>query len=147
MNSSEKDAFLILHLNIWSLNKKFENLRTFLVKLGFGFQIFKCALIFKLRLDLSLNNKEMEAFAIEIINKNSRNILINTQYRHPSSKDRSSPPKVFLGKGVLKIYNKSTGEYQWQSVVLIKLLCNFILIAPCHGWSPINLLHIFRTPP
>ena len=30
----------------------------------------------------------MEAFSIEIINKNSKNILISTQYRHPSSKDK-----------------------------------------------------------
>ena len=39
LNSSEKDAFSMLHLNIRSLNKNFENLRTFLAKLGFGFQI------------------------------------------------------------------------------------------------------------
>ena len=29
---------------------------------------------------------------------------------------------------------------------LIKLLCNFIEIALGHGCSPVNLLHIFRTP-
>ena len=38
---------------------------------------------------------------------------------------RSSHPDVFLGKGVLKICSKFTGE---------------------HGCSPVNLLYIFRTP-
>ena len=33
-----------------------------------------------------------------------------------------------------------------KSVVSIKLLCNFIEITLQHGCSPVNLLHIFRTP-
>ena len=37
----------------------------------------------------------------------------------------SSPPKVFLGKGVLKIYN-FTEEYPCQSVISVKLKNNFI---------------------
>ena len=36
--------------------------------------------------------------------------------------------QVFLGEGVLKIYSKLAGEHPW------------------HGCSPVNLLHIFRTP-
>ena len=39
LNSPEKDAFLILHLNIRNINKNFENSKTFLAKLGLGFQI------------------------------------------------------------------------------------------------------------
>ena len=39
---------------------------------------------------------------------------------------RSSPPEVFLG--VLKIRCKFTGELLCQSVISIKLLCNFIEI-------------------
>ena len=31
-------------------------------------------------------------------------------------------------------------------MVLIKLLCNFIEITLRHGCSPVNVLHIFRTP-
>ena len=58
----------------------------------------------------------------------------------------SSRPDVFLVKGVLKIYNKYTGEHPCRSVISIKLLCNFIEIALRHGCSPVNLLHIFRTP-
>ena len=53
---------------------------------------------------------------------------------------------MFLGKGVLKICSKFTGEYPCQSAISIKLLCNFIEIALRHGCSPVNLLHIFRTP-
>ena len=39
---------------------------------------------------------------------------------------RSSHPEVFLEKGVLKICSKFTGEHPFQSVISIKLLCNFI---------------------
>ena len=36
---------------------------------------------------------------------------------------RSSPPEVFLGKGVLKICSKFTGEHPCRSLISIKLLC------------------------
>ena len=62
------------------------------------------------------------------------------------SKFRSSHPEVFLGKAVLKICCKFTGEHQCQSVILIKLICNFIEIALRRGYSLVNLLHIFRIP-
>ena len=58
---------------------------------------------------------------------------------------RRSHPEVFLGKGVLNICSKFTGEHPCQSAISIKLLCNFIEIALRHGCSPVNLLHIFRT--
>ena len=58
----------------------------------------------------------------------------------------SSPPEVFLEKGVLKICSKFTGEHQCQSMISIKLLCSFIEITLWHGRSPVNLLHVFRTP-
>ena len=54
--------------------------------------------------------------------------------------------EVFLGKGVLKICSKFTGEHPRRSAISIKLLCNFIEITLRHGCSPVNLLHIFRTP-
>ena len=78
---------------------------------------------------------------------------------------------VLLGTGILEICSKFTGECACRSVISVKLLCNFIEIAPqhgcspeklllqenmslCnfieiaprHGCSPINLLHIFRRP-
>ena len=51
---------------------------------------------------------------------------------------------MFLGKGVLKIYRKFTGEHPCRSAILIKLLYNFIEITLRHGCSPVNLLLIFR---
>ena len=35
---------------------------------------------------------------------------------------RSSPPELFLGKGVLKIYSKFTAEHPCPSAISIKLL-------------------------
>ena len=60
------------------------------------------------------------------------------------SNDRSSPQEVFLRKGVLKICSKFAGEHPCRSVISIN--CNFIKIALWCGCSPVNLLHIFRTP-
>ena len=59
---------------------------------------------------------------------------------------RSSHPEVFLGKGAMKICSQFTGEHPCWSAISIKLLCNFIEITLWHGCSPVNLLHIFRTP-
>ena len=53
---------------------------------------------------------------------------------------------MFLGKGALKICSKFTGEHPCRSAISIKLQSNFIEIALRHGCSPVNLLHIFRTP-
>ena len=58
---------------------------------------------------------------------------------------RSSPSEVFLGKGFLKTCSKFTGEKPCRGAISIKLLCNFIEIAPQYRCSPVNLLHIFRT--
>ena len=49
---------------------------------------------------------------------------------------RSSHPEVFLGKIILKMCTKFTGEHPCRSVISIKLLLKF----------PVNLSHIFRTP-
>ena len=58
----------------------------------------------------------------------------------------SSHLKVLLGKGVLKICSKFTGEHPWQSLILIKLKNSFIAITLWHRCFPGNLLHILRTP-
>ena len=58
---------------------------------------------------------------------------------------RSNPLGLFLRKGVLKICSKSTGEHPCRSVISMKLLCNFIEITFWHGYSPLDLLYIFRT--
>ena len=56
---------------------------------------------------------------------------------------RSNPPVVFLGKGVLKVCNRITGEHQCRSVILIKLQSNFIDITLRQGCS-LNLLNVLR---
>ena len=57
----------------------------------------------------------------------------------------SNGPKVFLGKGDLKIWCKFKGEHPCRSVISIKLLRSFIEIALRHRCSPVNFLHISRT--
>ena len=56
--------------------------------------------------------------------------------------NKSSHPEVVLGKGVLKLRSKFTGEHPCRSVISTKLQSNFIQ----HGCSPENLLNIFGTP-
>ena len=55
------------------------------------------------------------------------------------------PPEVFSGKCVLKICSKFTGGHNCRSVISTKLLCKFIEITLRHGFSPVNLRHIFKT--
>ena len=52
---------------------------------------------------------------------------------------------MFLGKGVLKISSKFTGEHPCRSAISITLPSNFTETSRRHGYSPVNLLHIFRT--
>ena len=59
---------------------------------------------------------------------------------------RCSLPEVFLEKGVLEICRKFTGEHAGRSPISKKLQSNFIEMSLQHGCSPVNLLHIFRTP-
>ena len=57
----------------------------------------------------------------------------------------SSSPEAFLGKGVLKICRKFTGENPVRSVISAKMQINLIDITLQHACSTVNLLHIFRT--
>ena len=59
---------------------------------------------------------------------------------------QKQPSRGILKKGVLKICIKFTGKHPCRSADLIQLLCYFIEIALWHGYSPANLLHVFRTP-
>ena len=52
----------------------------------------------------------------------------------------------WLWKDVQQLYSKFTGKHSCRSVISKKLLCNFIKITLRYGCSPVNLLHIFRTP-
>ena len=67
-------------------------------------------------------------------------------YEYYSPLYRSSHPEVFLGKGVLKLCIKFTGEHPCRSGISIKLQSNFIKITLQQVCSPVNLLNIFRTP-
>ena len=58
-----------------------------------------------------------------------------------NSNHRSSHPEEFLGKRVLKISNKFTGEHPCRSGISI----NFIETPLQHGCS-VNLLYVFRKP-
>ena len=51
----------------------------------------------------------------------------------------SCHPEVLLRKDVLKICSKFTGEHSCRSAISIETTLR-------HGCSPVNLLHIFRTP-
>ena len=57
---------------------------------------------------------------------------VSSNWQYMTMKSKSSRSEVFLLKCVLKICSK--------------LLCNFLEIKLRHGCSPVNLLHIFRTP-
>ena len=59
---------------------------------------------------------------------------------------RSSHSEVLLRKGALKTCSKFPAEHPCRSTISIKLQSNFTEIALRHGCSPVNLLHIFRTP-
>ena len=59
---------------------------------------------------------------------------------------RGSHSEVFQGESVREICSKFTGEHPCRSAVSIKLQSNFIEITIQHGFSPVNLLHIFKTP-
>ena len=59
---------------------------------------------------------------------------------------KNSRPEVVLGKGVLKICSKFTGEHPCRTAISIKLKSNFIEITLWPGYYSANLLHIFRTP-
>ena len=74
------------------------------------------------------------------------NIFLTHRKMMASPKFRSSRPEVLIRNHVLKICSKFTGVHPCRSVISIKLLCNFIEIALRHGWAPVNLLDIFRTP-
>ena len=58
---------------------------------------------------------------------------------------RSSPPKVFLKKGVPEICSKFTWEHPCWSAISRKFQSNLIEITLRHGCSPVNLMHIYGT--
>ena len=58
------------------------------------------SLTFSIRHDLSVNNADIEALCVAIVNKKSKSIFINTQYRQPARnfKEFEAYLKIFLAK-------------------------------------------------
>ena len=69
-----------------------------------------------------------------------------SNFFNPLKDLQKQPSWDVLIKGCPEIFSKFTGKHSCRSVISIKLLCNFIKITLWHGCSPVNLLHIFRTP-
>ena len=70
-------------------------------KRGGGICVFiKNNFIFKQRKDLSISDEDNETLSVEIVNKNTKNIIVNTCYRPPNSKIRS------LKSHVTNIFNQ-----------------------------------------
>ena len=59
---------------------------------------------------------------------------------------RSSPPEMFLGKGVLKKMQLIYRRTPMPKCDFNKVSINFIEITLRHRFSQVNLLHIFRIP-
>ena len=78
--------------------------------------------------------------------KTVHNLEIWTVTRTNPHQKQPETPVVFLGKGVLKICSKVTGEHPCRSAISIKFQSNFAEITLRHGCSPVNLLHVFRAP-
>ena len=97
---------------------------------------------------IDFTNSVKAMFPRDFAGKVNKFLCQNSNYQRSLIRQifRSSSPEVFLGKGVLKICSKFTGEHPCRSAISIKLQSNFIEIALRHGCSPVNLLHIFRTP-
>ena len=77
------------------------------------------------------------------ISKNSEN------WNGQREKIRSSRPKVFCKKCVLRIFTKFTGKHLCQSLFLIKLrpqACSFIKKRLWHSYFPVNFMKFLRTP-
>ena len=63
-----------------------------------------------------------------------------------NGRSRSSQPEVFLGKGVLKICSKFTGEHLCQSAISIKLLRRTPFPRNTSGWLLLILFAGYTCP-
>ena len=91
-------------------------------------------------------NFTKKTISLHFISCYSKQRYIQDSIKHLLISCRRTPSDVFLGSGILKICSKFTGENTYRNAISIKLLCNFIEISLRHGRTPVNLLHIFRTP-
>ena len=87
---------------------------------------------------VSFEEKSNDPISIKIIQS-----IIRSHFQKYLQKQ---PSRGVLKKSFLKICCKFNGERPRRSVIAIKLLCNSNEITLPHEFSPVNLLHIFRTP-
>ena len=74
--------------------------------------------------------------------KNLKNYFAQYE-KETQRKAEAATQRCFLEK----VFWKYTANLQENTHAEVrKLLCNFIEITLCHGCSPVNLLHIFRSP-
>ena len=71
---------------------------------------------------------------------------ITFEFKYCSKKIQKQPPRGVLRKRCFENVQQIYRRTPCQSTFSIKLLCNFIEIALRHGCSPVNVLHILRTP-
>ena len=110
----------------------------------------RCAICSKLTIKTSERRQGSQQFCISVFPEFSLNFcfqVLGSVSSNEKSMYRSSSPDVFLGKEVLNICSKFTGENPCRSVISIKLQSNYIEITLRHGCSPVNLLHNSRTFP
>ena len=136
------DHFSVLHLNIRSIKKNFENFKLFLISINFTFSVIclserwwddlatiekslyelpnynsihqargDCngsgisiyihkSLDFTVKLDLSINNNDIESLTIEILSNKKGNTLINALFRPPN--DQIEPFENFFKQHILQ---------------------------------------------
>ena len=133
-----------IHVYIFTLTYVLLRTQVYYIYYLFYFDIARTHFVDKKRIQNTENSeKQKSEMKQEIgtkreVNKDKTNYNM-TNYRR-------SPPKVFLGKGVPKIWAKFTGEHTCGSLISTELLWDFIELTLQHGCSPGNLLKNFRTP-
>ena len=89
---------------------------------------------------------EMDLFMKKVLmlNANNQYLALNEE-KNFMSRFRSSPPEVFLGKGVLEIHSKFTGKHSCRSANSIKLYVKHWNCTSAWVFSS-KFEHIFRPP-
>ena len=93
--------------------------------------LLKKCLLCEVRLDICVNNENIEVFCIEMIQKSSKNIFINVQYRYSA--------KIFLL--MFSTYTQQTKGNVWRLLEYLKHFLNNKKLNLKKAWR-INL-----TPP
>ena len=104
----------IRYLQIESRKREQTN-ESMMIKIFYLYGFFKWAMSIWWAIEYFLLVYKLFEFVVELI----------PAMRNKAKIIRSSRPEVFLGKGILKICSKFTGEQPCRSVISIKLQSNF----------------------